>query len=112
LCAVALGVFGLLLPDSVDKLGFSGLAVLNALLAVGLYRRAVWGRFFGAAVCVLVFLLAFLFAAGNAPLVPKPALICSVVIAGGGLFAFLGSPELFGVNRVTHSELKDEFEAR
>ncbi|MEN9580802.1 MAG: hypothetical protein RJA70_3811, partial [Pseudomonadota bacterium] len=28
LCAVALGVFGLLLPDSVDKLGFSGLAVL------------------------------------------------------------------------------------
>jgi hypothetical protein len=75
------------------KAGLVGLAVIYAMTVVGLFRRTAWGRILGIIVCV-IFLI---------------AIPIGTVIGISGLFAFLGAPELFGSNRVTHRELKSEF---
>jgi hypothetical protein len=75
------------------KAGLVGLSVIYAMTVVGLFRRTAWGRILGIIIC-FIFLI---------------AIPIGTVIGIFGLFAFLGAPELFGSNRVTHRELKSEF---
>lgn len=70
-----------------------GLAVFYGVAAVGLFKRTAWGRILGIIVCVMALI--------NIPF--------GTAIGAFGLFAFFKAPELFGSNRVTHRELKTEF---
>ena len=86
-----------ILPDArrgfAMRFGFGGLAVFYVVTIAGLFRRTAWGRILGIIACV-TFLL-------NIPI--------GTAIGIFGLFAFIGAPNLFGSNRVTHRELKFEF---
>lgn len=75
---------------------FMGLAVFYAVAIVGLYNRSSWGRILGIIVCIISLI--------NIPL--------GTLIGIFGLFAFFGSPQLFGVERLTHKSLKEEFKSQ
>jgi len=79
--------------DSLFLLMISGLVVFYVLAIVGLYTRKSWGRILGIIVSVLSLI--------NVPV--------GTLIGIFGLFAFIGSPQLFGENRFTHEALKTEF---
>jgi len=69
------------------------LLAFNLITAVGLFFRSSWGRICGIIACIFA-LLYFPF---------------GTIISIFGLFALLGSPELFGKDRVYHRNLKREF---
>ena len=70
-----------------------GIAAFYAAAIVGLFKRTSWGRILGIIVCILSLV--------NIPI--------GTLIGAFGLFAFFGSPQLFGKDRLTHNELKAEF---
>jgi len=70
-----------------------GISVFSGVTAFGLFRRASWGRVLGIIACVV-------------SLISIPF---GTIIGVAGLFAFFGSPHLFGPERVMHKELKAEF---
>ena len=72
---------------------FIGLAVFYAIAIFGLFNRSSWGRILGIIVCIISLI--------NIPI--------GTLIGIFGLFAFFGSPQLFGAERVTHKALKAEF---
>lgn len=60
---------------------------------VGLFKRTSWGRILGIVTSIISLV--------NVPL--------GTIIGIAGLFAFFGAPQLFGPDRLTHRELKAEF---
>ncbi len=100
LCLGFMAIVGLLLfseeTESTFVALFVGLAVFYGLAIVGLFNRTSWGRVLGIIICILSLL--------QIPI--------GTIIGLMGLFAFFGSPELFGENRLTHKELKAEFNLR
>ncbi len=76
-----------------ERLIFIVVTIIYAIAAVGLFKRTSWGRIVG----IIVSFISLI----NVPL--------GTLIGIFGLYAFFGSPQLFGSNRVTHKELKAEF---
>jgi len=72
---------------------FIGLVIFFTLTVVSLYKRKSWGRVLGIIASIMSLL--------NFPL--------GTLIGVFGLFAFIGAPQLFGVNRIEHKALKAEF---
>lgn len=94
------GIF-FLIPDVREELllgvGFiGGLLLFQLVSAVGLILRTSWGRILGFVSCALMLTS-----------IPIGTLIGIV-----GIFALAKGAELFGSNRVTHKELKAEFNLR
>lgn len=79
---------------------FGVMTVLYLLTFVGLCKRSAWGRILCIVVCIFLILSIF---TGN---------IIGLIVGLAGLFACLGSPQLFGAGRFHHKELKTEFKAR
>lgn len=83
-----------MLPSLADiRLIIIGIAVYHAVAVTGLVKRTSWGRILGILACIIALI----------------SIPIGTIIGASGLLAFCGAPELFGVNRVTHRELKDEF---
>ena len=72
---------------------FIGLAVFYAIAIFGLFNRSSWGRILGIIVCIISLI--------NIPI--------GTLIGIFGLFAFFGSPQLFGIDRIKHKALKSDF---
>ena len=70
-----------------------GLAAVYIVALIGIFRRTSWGRIMGIIACIQFLIY-----------IPIGSIIGIV-----GLFAFIGAPQLFGTNRVTHRELKSVF---
>jgi len=75
------------------RLAFVGITVIYAIAVFGLFKRTSWGRIVGIMICFISLI--------NLPV--------GTLIGIFGLYAFFGSPQLFGINRVTHKDLKAEF---
>jgi len=79
--------------ESAMGLVFIGISVFYAVAVIGMYRRSEWGRVLGIIVCIIALF--------HIPI--------GTLIGVAGLVAFSSARELFGINRVTHKELKAEF---
>ena len=69
---------------------------LKICTIIGVLMLSEWGRILGITCCFLSLLI-----------IPAGTIIGAV-----GLFAFFGSPELFGRNRIRHKDLEKEFYGR
>ncbi len=108
-----LGFFLLAIASIVPGLPMSlrmvlmGFTAFYAIAIVGLFIRSSWGRILGIIVSVLTLLgMLFNLSTGNTNAVGA---LISMIVGIAGLFAFIGSPQLFGPDRFTHKELKAEF---
>ena len=75
------------------RLFLLALLVFYAFAIVGIVKRTSWGRILGIVVCTISLI--------NIPL--------GTLIGILGLFAFIKSKELFGPNRLTHTDVKLAF---
>jgi len=93
-CIGLIGAFFLPMEEATSmRYLFIGLGLFYAAAAAGLYNRTSWGRILGIIVSIISLI--------NIPL--------GTLIGIFGLFAFFGSPQLFGPDRVKHKALKNEY---
>ena len=71
-------------------------SIFYTLAIVGTFQRSHWGRIVGILASALMLIW-----------IPL-----GTVLGLAGLFAFIGAPELFGDDRITHKELKAVFKDR
>jgi hypothetical protein len=68
----------------------------NLIASVGIILRTTWGRVLGIVACTIMLI--------NIPM--------GTIIGIVGLFAFINAKSFFGIDRITHTELKKEFKFR
>ena len=95
-CIVLLGLGTKSDISGIEKIIYISIGLFYAVAVLGLYKRTSWGRILGIITSIL-------------SLISIPI---GTIVGIAGLFAFFKSPELFGVNRLTHKNLKREFKLR
>ncbi len=94
IAAVVLAITPFLVPEPpLHPFIYILLAIFYTVTVVGLFKRTYWGRGLGIVVSIISLI--------NIPF--------GTIVGLFGLFAFIGSPRLFGEDRLTHQELKAEF---
>ena len=93
----SLFLFSNLLEDtSTPTAVLIAILAFNLISSVGIILRTTWGRVLGIVACAIMLI--------NIPM--------GTIIGIVGLFAFINAKSLFGIDRISHAELKKEFKFR